>query len=122
LLDLYRSDRELSLRKVDLFVSHLPMESVTVTAMRKQLTDSGVALPKADPDEGSWSQNEMLLAAVIDEIRQLQYITLSAAAGKQVGNPPEPIPRPGTTKKRKRKITAEQAARLDPRLRGGGGG
>jgi hypothetical protein len=119
---LYRRDKPLSIRKVNLFISSLPSESVTVTAMRKQMNDSGVVLPKTDPDESPWSQNEMLLAAVIDELRQLQYITLSAAAGKEVGSPPEPIPRPGTGKKRKARITAEQAAKLDPRLREGGGG
>lgn len=92
-----------------------------MTAMRKHVADSGSKLESVKPDEGSWSQTDMLIAAVVDELRSLQYVTIKInSTGNNVGSPPEPIPRPGTVKKHA-KISADQARRLDPRLKGSDG-
>jgi hypothetical protein len=109
---------------VDIYIKFLPMESATVTAMRTMLLDSGEELPKGDPGGGSWSMAEMLIAQVVDELRYLQYTTVQVNSEKKTGQPPEPIPRPGTVKKRKRtqRMSREDAMKLDPRLRGGGNG
>lgn len=108
------------MRKVSHYISHLPMESATVTAMRKALDESGVELESnGEPGGGPWSMVEMLLATVVDELRSLRYTTVQVNSDKPVGSAPEPIPRPGTVKKR-RKLTRERAAVLDPRLREGG--
>lgn len=60
----------------------------------------------------------MLLATSIDEQRNMRYLYTSAHSEKRPGPPPEPIPRPGVKGKPKRKVmTDEQRAILDPRLR-----
>jgi hypothetical protein len=61
---------------------------------------------------------EMLTAALIDEIRALQYAYVSAHS-KGKPEAPEPIARPGiASKRRRRKLTPEQAERLFRHING----
>lgn len=68
----------------------------------------------ADPSQGQWSQTEMLLALLIDAVRQLTYTTLRMQIGKKAGKPPEPIPRPGVPSRSRRrgKTLSEQQAQF----------
>ena len=92
-----------------MLIEHLPPESSTMTALRNAnpdvITDDG-----PDPAEGRWSQLEMLLAAVVDELRFFRWAYSVANAGKgSKPKQPEPIRRPGVEKKRKRtELTPEQ--------------
>lgn len=66
----------------------------------------------ADPSQGQWSQTEMLLALLVDSVRQLTYTTVRLQAGGKAGKPPEPVPRPGVPPKGKRsrkRLNEEQA-------------
>jgi len=102
------------------YAEHLPPESATATAVRNaadELPDGQRAAgPRADPGAAAWSQAEMLLAALVDELRGLRHDYASVNSDKP-GRPPDPVPRPGTVRKR-RPMTVAQAAQLDPRLRG----
>lgn len=56
-----------------------------------------------DPAEGRWSQVEMLLAAVVDELRNLRYVYTAANSEKgKRPDPPDPIRRPGVQPRRKK--------------------
>jgi hypothetical protein len=105
-------------------IDHLPPESATITAVRASLSDEELEERGAgsDPAKGRWSAAEMLLAAVIDELRSIQYLYVSAHVKQgQAGKPPEPVARPGVTKRdrkaRRTRLTDEQRRILDPRLR-----
>jgi hypothetical protein len=75
----------------------------------------------ADPETGRWSSAEMMLAALVDEVRRFEHLYVSAHVDKgQAGKPPEPMPRPGVTrgrKARRSKLTDAQRRMMDPRLR-----
>jgi hypothetical protein len=76
----------------------------------------------ADPAKGRWSSSEMLLASVVDEVRVLQHLYVSAHVKQgQAGQPPAPVPRPGVgqgaPRRRRPRLTDEQRRMLDPRLR-----
>lgn len=107
LLGFYRG--ELSWRGLRVLIEHLPPESATMTALRNAnphvVRDDG-----PDPAEGRWSQVEMLLAALVDDVRLLRWVYLTANAGKGTKpKQPEPISRPGVQKKSKKsKLTPEQ--------------
>lgn len=82
-------------------------------------TSAGTTVP-ADyrPDKAPWSNVELLLAALKDEVRLQTNVAISAAGGK----PPEfkPTPRPGVTPSgasRSGGMTDEQRRAIDPRLR-----
>lgn len=101
LLDLHRG--RLSWRRLRVLIEHLPPESATMTAIRNAHPD--VVSSDADPAQGRWSQDQMLLAQLVDEIRWLRWITV--ATNSSAGNTPpqpEPMPRPGV-------VSARPAAR-----------
>ena len=118
LLDLYRPSRELSLRKIGVFVDHLPPESATVTALRNSVTPEVAAMSGvgADPAAAQWSVAEMLQATMIDELRQFRHMYLQAHSDRPLGPPPEPLARPGVGGKKRSKLTLKQRAMLDPRI------
>jgi hypothetical protein len=96
----------LSWRRLRILIEHLPPESATMTAIRNAHPDQ-VGAGK-DPAEGRWSQTEMLLAQLVDELRLLRWLTLSINAEKgSRPEPPEPLPRPGVQGK-KPKLTGQQ--------------
>lgn len=85
-----------------------------MTALRNA-TDT-VTNEDADPAQARWSQSEMLLAALIDELRVLRYVYVSAQSKKKQP-PPEPYPRPGV-KKRSRKLSSKAAQWLFKHING----
>jgi len=113
-------------------VNALPPESATLTALRLEAEaereaalERGETLPEpehSDPSERRWSSTDMLLASLIDEVRILRWVYVSAHS-KEGARPtaPQPVPRPGVGKKERRpfasSLTAEQRRRIDPRLR-----
>lgn len=107
-----------------MLIDHLPPESATITAIRAGLSEDELEASGegADPAKGRWSSLEMLMASVIDELRALQYLYVSAhVAQGQAGKPPEPVARPGVVKRKRKtrqsRLTDEQRRILDPRLR-----
>lgn len=107
-----------------MLVDYLPPESATIAAVRAGLPDEDLEerSESSDPEAGRWSVAEMLLASVVDELRRFEHIYVSAHVKQgQAGLMPEPIPRPGMTraakKVRRSRLTDEQRAILDPRLR-----
>lgn len=122
LLDLYRPGRKLSHRKLSILLSHLPPESATATAIRNTAVESGEQPESdADPADGQWSLQEMLLASVVDELRFSRF-EFRQVNTKNPGPAPSQVGRPGVKTKKKRRrntaITMEQRRRLDPRMRG----
>ncbi|MEU2514309.1 hypothetical protein [Streptomyces syringium] len=81
-------------------VEHLPPESAVMTALRNTAPDGDLEKRAAgsDPASGRWSQSDMLLAQLIDAVRQLSHCYVVAntdsKARKKV-TPPEPVARPG---------------------------
>jgi hypothetical protein len=113
-------------------VNGLPPESATHTALRAEIAaereealargDTPAEAEQPDPEGQRWSKAEMLLASLVDEVRILRFVYVSAHTEKGHKPPlPAPIPRPGVGKKETRphasKLTTEQRARIDPRLR-----
>lgn len=111
----------LSLRTLRIWIENLPPESATKTAMRNSIP-AEVAERAADegrPDLAPWSGTETLLAQVKDELRLVRY-TLLAVNGNKAPEF-EPTPRPGIPPKsaqaKRKGLTDEQRAALDPRMR-----
>jgi hypothetical protein len=70
-----------------------------------------------DPAEGPWSQLEMLIALLVDEMRSMQHMYLMSHSPKGTRHsPPDRIRRPGL-RKRQPKLTMQQRMMLDPRMR-----
>lgn len=109
----------LTWRRLGVLIRRLPPESATMTELRNSYPES-VSEDGPDPAEGQWSQAEMLLAAVVDSVRMLQWTYVSAHAGKgQRPERPEPIPRPGTGRaKRKPRLSDAQAEFLYRHING----
>lgn len=85
-----------------MLIEHLPPESATMTALRNAHPES-VTEDGPDPAEGRWSQVEMLLADVVDELRNLRYVYTASQSEKNKNlTPPDPIRRPGVQPKRKK--------------------
>lgn len=94
-----------------------------MTALRNDAERDGTASeqPRRDAAEAPWSQSDMLMGTLIDEIRALRHAYVVAHTGKgSVPKAPEPLPRPGV-KRRKTRLTDDQRKMLDPRLRRGNG-
>lgn len=104
------------------FIRHLPPESATMTALRN--ADPDAMKTGGDPAEGRWSQAEMLLAAIHDAVRNLEWTYATAHTPKKAKRPkqPDPIPRPGATRKPQRKLTGDQYERLYNHINGLPGG
>lgn len=87
-----------------MLIRHLPPESATKTAIRNA-TDPGELKQMsetADPSKGQWSQIEMLLALLVDSVRQQTYAMVRLQAGSKAGKAPDPVPRPGIPPKGRR--------------------
>jgi len=104
-------------------IRHLPPESATKTALRNEMSDAEIkrTAEDADPSEGQWSHQEMLLASLVDAVRAQTYV-LRRVNGDKSAKPPDPVPRPGVRPKRKttrrRRLTPEQTAAVLARIRG----
>jgi hypothetical protein len=98
---------------------NLPPESRFKTALRNETPEQELKQLSegADPSTGQWSHTEMLIAQMIDTLRDIRYTLVRVNGGK--GKPPAPLPRPGVKPKGKRKrkpLTEAQAEFLYRRL------
>jgi hypothetical protein len=109
----------MSIRRLRVLIDHLPPESFTKVAIRNSLPTEELekASEGARPDKAPWSGTEMLLASVLDAIRQGNAIAVAAAGGKPAEV--KPTPRPGILPESssRPRLTDEQRRLLDPRLR-----
>jgi hypothetical protein len=102
-------------------IEHLPPESATKTALRNSIPAEEMdrATGESRPDLAPWSGTEILLASVKDEVRLLRMVMVAANGGKP--GEFEPTPRPGIPPRsaatKRKGMTDEQRAALDPRLR-----
>lgn len=77
---------------------------------------------KGEPEKGSWSQQDQLLAAVYDRLGQIQYVLTCVNTEKKSKwpEPPEPMRRPGAGPKKKRaQLNENSAEQLFQLLQGG---
>lgn len=114
LRDLYRrrgGRSRLTFRLVALLIDKLPPESATKTRERNKYSPEQLRqISKGQRDHGPWSQLELLVAQVVDEIGALIHVT---AGGK--GPKPKPFPRPGiagTGAMRRGRLTPAQMRKL----------
>lgn len=95
-------------------IDGLPPESLTKTAVRGQYSDAELAdMGKRRLDHGPWSNLELLVAHLIDEVAWNSHILTTANGGK--GDKPTPYPRPGIAPAdgvRRGRLTPEQMQRL----------
>jgi hypothetical protein len=92
-----------------------------MTELRAQHPDlAEEASEQADPAAQAWSADQMLLAALIDSVRQLCWMFAAVHFKQAPKSPPEPVPRPGVTAKRRQgAMTVEAYKRMmgtDPPL------
>lgn len=117
-VDFFRPGSSLGWRKLLVLVSHLPPESAVNTAIRRATPESTLEDNAPDPVKVPWSAVELLMAALIDEVRHGNWIYVQAHSEGSVPKP-APIKRPGVSGKQKLKaISLETAMKMDPRLRG----
>lgn len=116
LFDLYRPGSGLTWGKFLALVHGLPSESALSTAVRNNTSEDELAERIGDPTKSSWSLVETLLAALIDEVRNVGWMYASAHSDKRVPRP-TPIPRPGVDSAHRRKVNVDNLKALDPRLR-----
>ncbi|MGW4223041.1 hypothetical protein ACWEG1_06240 [Streptomyces bauhiniae] len=104
-------------RRLRVLIQRLPPESATWTAIRNAMSDEELAAQseKGEPEKGRWSQQEQLLAALVDATRRVEYVLICANTDKKAQRPraPEPVPRPGSKAARPKPVmTDEQANHL----------
>lgn len=87
-------------------MKHLPPESATMTALRNA-NPSVVDEDGPDPAEGRWSQIEILIASLVDEVRYLRH-DYRTSHGDKRGKRPDPIRRPGAAAKSKSQLSDAQ--------------
>jgi hypothetical protein len=125
LRDLWRpggGESRMTWRMLGNLIRHLPAESATKTALRNKLSDTQIKQygEDADPSQGQWSHEAMILASIHDALRSLQAVVIRVNGGK--AKQPDPMPRPGVrpkhAKKRKPR-TAEHFDEVFRRINGG---
>jgi hypothetical protein len=114
----------MSWRRLRVLIQHLPPESATWTALRNALSDEELAEQgdKGEPEKGRWSQQEQLIAALIDATRRVEYVLTCANTEKksQRPDPPKPVPRPGAKPLRPKAKLSENSANVLFQLINGG--
>lgn len=114
----------MSWRRLRVLIQHLPPESATWTALRNAMPEADLAAQadSGEPEKGRWSQEEQLLAAVVDAIRRLEWVLICVNTDKKSKrpDPPEPLRRPGAgPRKKTAQLTDKSANRLFELLQGG---
>lgn len=73
-----------------------------------------------EPEKGRWSQEEQLMAMLVDAVRKVEWVLWCVNTEKKDRpDPPEPMRRPGAGPKRqKAQLTAKSADRLFHLLNG----
>ena len=90
-----------------------------MTALRNRIPEDELAEREAHPELAPWSGLESLLAALIDEVRNFAWMFAQSRTEDRVPRP-ERVRRPGVGRsvRARRKMSIEDAMRIDPRLRG----
>lgn len=114
----------MSWRRLRVLIQHLPPESATWTALRNSLSPRELEeqAAKGEPEKGRWSQQEQLLASVVDGIRRLEWLLICINTDKKSKRPPapEPLRRPGAgPRKTRAQLTEKSAQTLFDLLQGG---
>ena len=114
----------MSWRRLRVLIQHLPPESATWTALRNATDPAELAAQaeKGEPEKGRWSQQEQLIATLVDAIRRLEWVLNCVNTEKTTTrpDPPEPMRRPGAgPRKKKAQLTEGSANRLFELLQGG---
>jgi len=114
----FRPGSGLSWRKLLALIDNLPPESALNTAVRNITPEERLAANAGDPVKARWSTVESLLAALIDEVRQVSWMYASSHSDKAIARP-QPIRRPGvsTKSRRLRPMTLAGIRAIDPRMR-----
>jgi hypothetical protein len=96
----------------------MPSEGALNTAIRNATPEEQIMALDIDPAKSSWSSMELLMATLIDEIRNLSWM-YATAHSKSTVNRPDQIRRPGVTAKHhgKKLMRMSDVRALDPRLR-----
>lgn len=94
-------------RKLGALVRNLPPESATATERRVAEPEPEGKVSDADPGDQPWSQTDLLLAAIVDTLRQIDWHYVSANS-KTPPRAPEPLPRPGVRPPKRKKLTVAQ--------------
>jgi hypothetical protein len=100
----------MSWRRLRVVLDHLPRESAFVTAIRDGMSpEDWQRLDKASGPVryGPWSQMEMILADLRDNVARLVWMESDRSAP-----PPDPYPRPGVDLANVRGITPDVEAQL----------
>jgi len=94
-------------------MQHLPQESWTQTILRdKPLAEVPLAeIPVASGSRkfGPWSQQDYLLARLVDAVEQNNYLTAIAGRLEPKPKPPVPVARPGLDRKLRKQSDANVA-------------
>jgi hypothetical protein len=116
--ELFRPGSGLTWRRLLVLIDHLPPEAALNTAIRNITPEERLRDNAGDPVKARWSNVESLLATLIDEVRNNTWVFMQANSDKAIPRP-DPIPRPGITEtgRKLRRISLENARKLDPRLR-----
>lgn len=98
----------LTLRRVKVLLAGLPGDSLLATAIRQ--------MPDAKPQQGDiddvrWGTVHELMAAQIDAMREIKWAVFQAQSNKTVAKP-DPFPRPGTGKSKRRGMSAVNRNRI----------
>jgi hypothetical protein len=114
----------MSWRRLRVLIQHLPPESHTMTAMRNAMSAEELAAQaeRGEPEKARWSQQEQLLASMVDAIRRVEWVLWSVNIEQKSKrpDPPEPMRRPGAgPRKVKAKLNENSADKLFHLLNGG---
>lgn len=95
-----------------------------MTALRNELTPQQLSeqAEQGEPEKGRWSQQEQLMAALVDAVRRLEWVLICVNTEKKSQRPdqPEPLRRPGAGPRKKRaSLTTKSADTLFELLQGG---
>lgn len=99
-------------RELGVYIDKLPPESSLRTEIRDQFTDQELmdfAARNTDEKHGAWSRLELLVASLINELRQLTYVQLIGNGVKGIPTP-EPVRTPGSSAKFRKPVDPEAAA------------
>jgi hypothetical protein len=111
-------------RRLRVLIQHLPAESATMTALRNELSDAELAAQAdhGEPERASWSQQELLLASLVDAVRRVEHVLICSNLDSKARRPepPEPLRRPGAKPPEvRRKLTDDGAEILFQLINGG---
>ena len=115
-VDLTSLGADLSWRRLLVLIEHLPPEGALNTAIRNATPEEQLAMAAGDSTRAPWSTLEILIASLIDEVRNLSWMYASAHS-KSTVQKPDPIRRPGSKRRGRKLMRMSDVRLLDPRLK-----